>query len=102
MSVVSENKTVKVRILEKDVQVGCAADDEDDLTRAARYVDKSMNEFRNRNNAASVEKIAIVTAINIANELLKRKGDSSTDEKLVQQLASMQTLVQGALSDSQN
>lgn len=66
-------KTVKVNILGKQIQIGCAAGDEADLEQAAKYVDASMRESRDRNKTLPVEKIAIVTAINLANDLIKHE-----------------------------
>ena len=66
-------KTVKVNILGKEIQIGCAAGDEKDLELAAKYVDASMRESRERNKTLPVEKIAIVTAINLANDLIKNE-----------------------------
>lgn len=71
MKPAKEHKTVKVRILDKEVQIGCAPGEEDAVTRAAQMVDTSMREFRGRNVTSSIENIAIITAINTANELLK-------------------------------
>lgn len=82
MKTATKNKTVNakkvtVKILEKDVQIACAPGDEDDLVRAARHVDQSMRQFRERSNTSTVEKIAIITAISTANELLKQQSGAT-------------------------
>lgn len=101
-----ETKTVTVKIMEKDVQIGCAAGDEADLIKAARYVDESMREFRSRSNTSTIEKIAIITAINTANELLKGRGESSStttsqsDEDAIQnKIDEMQARLDSVLAD---
>ena len=96
----SGKNTVKVRILEKEVQMSCASEDEDNLKRAARHVDQSMSEFRQRNFSASVEKIAIVTAINMANELLRASASSGNNEELGKKIASMQLMIEEVLEDT--
>lgn len=97
----SGKNTVKVRILEKEVQMSCATDDEENLKRAARHVDKSMSEFRQRNFSASVEKIAIVTAINMANELLHASSSSSSNsEEIYKKISSMQLMIENVLADT--
>ena len=75
-------KAVKIHILGKEIQVGCSAGDESDLEKAAKYVDASMRESRNRNKTLPVEKIAIVTAINLANELIKTELNTEKHNKL--------------------
>lgn len=82
-------KTVKVSILGKEIQIGCTAADEQNLEKAARYVDTSMQESRARNKALPVEKIAIFTAINIANELLKIHAETEPDTALQEKLENL-------------
>lgn len=103
-----DTKTVKVRILEKEVQIACAPGDEDDLMKAARYVDESMRDFRERSNTSTVEKIAIITAISTANELLKsRSGSPATedlsndliDDSIQERIEAMQARLDSVLED---
>ena len=42
--------------------------------QAAAYIDQSMRDLRRRNTTSSIEKIAIVAAINTANALLKSRS----------------------------
>jgi cell division protein ZapA len=82
------NKPARLRILDKEVQIACKPGEEDDLMQAAAYIDQSMRDLRRRSNTSSIEKIAIVTAINTANALLKSRSqegggiDSSISERL--------------------
>lgn len=69
-----ESRPARLRILDKEVQIACKPGEEDDLMQAAAYIDKSMRELRQRNTTSSIEKIAIVTAINTANALLKSRS----------------------------
>ena len=72
------NRPARLRILDKEVQIACKPGEEDDLMQAAAYIDKSMRDLRNRNTTSSIEKIAIVTAINTANALLKSRSLESS------------------------
>lgn len=84
-----ESKPVKLRILDKEVQIACKPGEEDDLAKAAAHVDKSMRELRMRNASSSIEKIAIVTAINTANALLQSRAVDSSDAAFTDKLASI-------------
>ncbi len=99
MKPAKESKTVKVKILDKEVQIGCAPGDEDALSRAAQLVDQAMREFRNRNSTASAEKIAIITAINMSNEYLRAKGSSNTEETIAKKVDEMQAKVSAMLQE---
>lgn len=70
----SSNRPARLRILDKEVQIACKPGEEDDLMQAAAYIDRSMRDLRKRNTTSSIEKIAIVTAINTANALLKSRS----------------------------
>lgn len=84
-----ESKTVKVKILDKEVQIGCAPGDEEDLSKAAQFVDMAMREFRDRSSTSTTEKIAIITAINTANEYLRLKGNSDSPESIAKKVSEM-------------
>jgi len=84
-----DSKPVKLRILDTDVQIACRPSEENDLAKAAAHVDKSMRELRLRNASSSIEKIAIVTAINTANALLQSRSNQYDDESMTDQIASI-------------
>ena len=100
MKPAADSKTVKLRILDKEVQIGCAAGEEDDLSRAAKYVDTSMREFRGRNLTSTAEKIAILTAINIANELMKVKSVEASQDAVRKKISDMQSQVNTVLEEN--
>ncbi len=96
----AESKPVKVSILGKELQMACTEGSEDNLHRAAHYVDQSMNTFRKKNKSLSVEKIAIVTAINIANDLLNGNlNPESENDGLSQKLQSLSARIDTVLEE---
>ncbi len=92
-----EPRPVKLRILDKEVQLACKPDEENDLLKAAQHVDKSMRELRARNSSSSIEKIAIVVAINTANALLQSQSGDKSDKKVANQLASINAKLEALL-----
>ena len=83
------SRLVKLRILDKQVQLACHPDEEAELMQAAAYIDRAMRELRQRNATSSIEKIAIVTAINTASSLLKarsRAGEENDARERVNRL----------------
>ena len=85
----SKANAVKLRILDKEVQLSCKPGEEDALATAAAHVDKSMRDLRMRNASSSTEKIAIVTAINTAYAPLKERGNEQDDPELSTRLQSI-------------
>ena len=70
MSDTAKHTTVSVKILEKEYQVACPDDEVDALTASARYLDKQMTEIRDTGKVFGLDRIAVMAALNIANEFL--------------------------------
>jgi len=68
---VSQPNTVTVKILDKEYQVACPEEQENDLTASARYLDKQMRKIRDTGKVIGVERIAVMAALNISYELLR-------------------------------
>jgi cell division protein ZapA len=66
--------TVSVRILDKEYQVSCASDEVDALAASARHVDQQMRQIRESGKVFGLDRIAVMTALNMANELLQKRN----------------------------
>ena len=66
--------TVSVRILEKEYQVACPDDEVEALSASARFLDQQMAEIRESGKVFGLDRIAVMAALNIANEYLSSKG----------------------------
>jgi len=96
-----ETRPVKLRILDKEVQLACKVGEEDDLSKAAAYIERSMTELKGRNSTSSIEKIAIVAAINTAAELLKsRSRKAGENPELAERLGAVSTKLENLLQES--
>ena len=73
LSVSNEIITMNVKILGKDFQVSCPADEQDELTKAAEQLDMRMREIRESGKVIGLERIAIMAGLNITNEFLQAK-----------------------------
>jgi len=70
---VSESSSVVVHLLDKEYRVACDPGEKEDLLRAARYLDDKMREVKEA-NVIGLERIAVMTALNLAHELLQASG----------------------------
>lgn len=66
----SKPKALTVRILDKDYLVGCPEGEEKALLRSARHVDEKMKEIRKAGKVVGTDRIAVMTALNLAHEML--------------------------------
>jgi cell division protein ZapA len=69
----SEKSTsVQVKILEKEYQINCPPADQEALMKSARYLDENMRKIKERGNIHGGEKIAVIAALNITHDMLKK------------------------------
>lgn len=59
-----------VEILGKPYQLKCNEEQIPDILRAAEYVEEKMKEIRDATQVLSIDRLAIITALNISHELL--------------------------------
>jgi len=62
-------KTIPVQILGKEYKIRCPEEECARLERVARFVDEKMQEVRDSGSALGTDRVAVLTALNIANEL---------------------------------
>lgn len=65
-----KNDTVIVKLLDKDYQVACPEGQQDALRDSADYLDQQMRNIKANGKVIGLERIAVMAALNIANELL--------------------------------
>jgi cell division protein ZapA len=93
---------VSVRILEKEYQFACAPDERAALLDSAEYLNSEMRKIRDTGKVIGLDRIAVMAALNMANELLKsRARDVSLDTDVVQKLRQMREQVDAALARGQ-
>lgn len=68
--------TVTVRIMSREYTVACPPDEHEALVASADYLNERMTGIRRRGKALGAERIAVMTALNLARELLALKGHS--------------------------
>lgn len=71
---------VEVRILDREYLVACQPQEREGLVAAAHFVDGRMRELRGGNKMAGVDRIAVLTALNLAHELMQLKRGSGDEE----------------------
>ncbi len=75
--------TISVTILDKDYQVSCPVDEVDALTASARYLDQQMAEIRESGKVLGSDRIAVMAALNIANEFLNNRESLEVTKDLL-------------------
>lgn len=66
-----------VTILGRDYRIACKDNERDALLQAVAYLDTRMREIRDSGKVSGVDRIAVMAALNIANELLRERKEPS-------------------------
>lgn len=69
-------ETLSITILGKAYQVSCETEERDQLLQAAAELDRRMRDIRQTDSIIGVERIAVMAALNLANEVLTQKQDT--------------------------
>jgi len=93
---------VSVRILEKDYQFACAPDERAALLDSAEHLNNEMRKIRDSGKVIGLDRIAVMAALNMANELLKsRSRDTTLETDVVHRIRSLRERVESSLERGQ-
>ena len=76
----NKTETISVSILDRDYQFTCEPEERKALREAAAYLDDRMRAIRGGGRLMQMERIALMAALNVSDELLKLKR-SERDRK---------------------
>ncbi len=94
----NELARVSVRILEKEYFVACPHEERSDLLDSAQYLNTKMREIRDAGKVVGMDRIAVMAALNLVNELLKSRGrEAEVDGNLGGRLRKIRERVEAAL-----
>jgi cell division protein ZapA len=93
--------TTTIEILGKQYPVRCQEAEVNSLQLAANLLNQKMSEVQESGKAINLERIAIITALNMANQLLQSDTQKSTVLQTINhRLLQLQNKVDSALSDA--
>jgi cell division protein ZapA len=93
---------VSVRILDKEYLVACPPEERTDLLDSAEALNTKMREIRDSGSIVGLDRIAVMAALNMANDLLHAKArDNEVEGTFSNRLKLISDRVDNALSDSQ-
>ncbi len=97
----AEVNSVMVNILDKDYQINCPPADEEALLKSARYLSEQMSKIRSRGNVFGLDKIAVMAALNITHDMLRKTKLISESRHITQrQIQGLEDKIEIALQSS--
>lgn len=93
-------KTLDVTILDREFRVACPEDERAELLETVAYLDKKMRDVRDTGKVATLERIAIMAALNITHELLTTRLGAGFDMgEFKRRINSMQATIEATLEE---
>jgi cell division protein ZapA len=93
---------VSVRIMEKEYVVACPYEERSALLDAAEFLNGRMREIRDSGKVVGLDRIAVMVALNLANELLRiRDRDAKLEGEVGGRVRALRERVEGALEKGQ-
>ena len=93
---------VKVVIMDREFTIACKKNDRDDLLDAAAHLDKQLRVVQAQSKVVGLEHCAVITALNLSNELLQLRRNSQVPGDLNARLQALTTRVERAVSRNQS
>jgi len=91
---------VTVQILDKEYRIACPDDERDALLSSANYLSQKMKEIRDTGRVIGVDRIAVMTALNIAHESLHNKSlKESFSQSINQRLCALQSKLESTVNN---
>jgi cell division protein ZapA len=89
---------VSVRILEKEYQVACLPEERSELLDSAEFLNGKMRDIRDAGNIVGLDRIAVMAALNLAHELLKRNRNEAIESEVTERVRQMRERVEATLN----
>jgi cell division protein ZapA len=89
---------VNIKILEKEYQISCPISERAALLNSAELLNSRMREIRDSGKVIGLDRIAVMAALNMANELLRsRNVGESLEGNAKLRLQAMRERIEGTL-----
>jgi len=97
-----EQARVSVRIMEKEYVIACPYEERTALLDTAEFLNSRMREVRDSGKVVGLDRIAVMVALNLANELLRLKNqDAKLESEASGRIRALRERVEGAIEKGQ-
>jgi cell division protein ZapA len=91
---------VTISILGKELMVACAENERESLLAAARELDQRMRGIQDSGKVIGGERVAVMTALNLANELLQvRRHTGGVPAGIDARISALNSRIEAALQE---
>ena len=97
----ADAKGMQISIMGREFRVACTPDEQKALLEAVDYLNRKMQEIKDQGKITSLDRIAIMAALNISHELLTTRFGNFDVSELKRRMASIETTLDQALADQE-
>jgi cell division protein ZapA len=98
MNAQQQAQPVAVSILDREYLISCTPEERAGLIAAAAFIDGRMREIRNTARSATVDRIAVLAALNVAHEMLAGRDRTAQHEgALADEISALKHRLDGAM-----
>jgi cell division protein ZapA len=94
--------SLKIQILDKEYQVNCAPEEKEVLLESATLVNNKMEEIRKSSSVIGLERIAVMTALNLAHDVIDGKNSNTENSSASKVFKNLDIKVSEALLELQS
>ena len=91
---------INISILDKEYKIACPSGEQSALLASAESLDNKMREVRDSGSIIGSERIAVITALNIAHELLNSNLQDNLSEEIQPRLKNLEHKITAALQQA--
>lgn len=100
MSSKTDQVAVSIKILDREYRIACPEEERQALRESAEHLDKCMREIRDSGRVVGLDRISVMAALNIANDLLAcQRKDKDVDSKFGKRITALKSKLDAALED---
>ena len=91
------DNAVKIHIMDKEYLVACPKEEQPALIASARYLDEKMTDIRESGKVVGIDRIAVMTALNLAHEIVASSGSERENESCGERIRQLNDRICDAL-----
>ncbi len=97
----SDAVPVTIQVLDKDYTVACPPEEKEGLLESAELLNRRMREVRDSGKVMGAERMAVMTALNMANDLLRTSNlDKEIGTELPPRLKDLESRISRVLEQA--
>ncbi len=96
----NKNSELNIKILDRPFKVSCKENEKADLLTTVNFLNEKMKDIQKSGNVIGLERIAVMTALNLAHELLSNSvnGSPFTNGDYINKIQELNDKIEKALS----